>query len=144
MVTRRRKSRKRKSSGAAAFLLAAFFAALLAAAAMAWVVVTPFGPDHEIFVEVAPGSSTARIGQQMEAAGIVRSRYAFDILRFWKLGTLRAGEYRFDHPAPVTRFIRGLHAGMFLPGQLRFQRARVFLISPHGWSKLGLFLNRNF
>jgi UPF0755 protein len=102
MVTRRRKSRKRKSSGAAAFLLAAFFAALLAAAAMAWVVVTPFGPDHEIFVEVAPGSSTARIGQQMEAAGIVRSRYAFDILRFWKLGTLRAGEYRFDHPAPVT------------------------------------------
>ena len=102
MVTRRRKSRKRKSSGAAGLLLAAFFAALLAAAAMAWVVVTPFGPNTETFVEVAPGSSAARIGQQLEAAGIVRSRYAFDILRYWKLGTLRAGEYRFDHPAPMT------------------------------------------
>jgi UPF0755 protein len=111
MASRRRKSRKKKSSGAAALLLTAFFAALLAAAAMAWMVVTPFGPDHETFFEVTPGSSTARIGQQLEAAGIVRSRYAFDILRYWKRGTLRAGEYRFDHPAPITeiyaRIVRG-------------------------------------
>ena len=68
----------------------------------AWLVFTPFGPETETFVEVAPGSSTVRIGQQLEAAGVVRSRYAFDLLRWLKRGTLRAGEYRFDHPAPVT------------------------------------------
>jgi UPF0755 protein len=51
---------------------------------------------------VAPGSSSARIGQQLEAAGILRSRYEFDLIRLWKHGTLRAGEYRFDHPAPAT------------------------------------------
>jgi UPF0755 protein len=92
-------------------LLGLFFVALLAAGGVAWGVLTPFGPDRETFVEVAPGSSTARIGQQLEAVGIVRSRFAFDLLRLWKRGTLRAGEYRFDHPAPMTevysRIVRG-------------------------------------
>ena len=91
--------------------MAAFFAALLAAAALAWMVVTPFGPSAETFVEVAPGSSATRIGQQLEAAGIVRSRYVFDILRYWKRGTLRAGEYRFDHPAPVTEIYARIARG---------------------------------
>ena len=85
--------------------------ALLAAGAAAWLLLTPFGPSTETFVELAPGSSTARIGQQLEAAGVVRSRYAFDLLRWWKRGTLRAGEYRFDHPVPVidvySRIVRG-------------------------------------
>ena len=110
MAPRRRKSRKKKRSGAAGVFLAAFLFLLLAAGA-AWMVMTPFGPETETFIEVAPGSSTARIGQQLEAAGVVRSRYAFDLMRFWKLGTLRAGEYRFDHPAPVAevyaRIVRG-------------------------------------
>ena len=43
--------------------------------------------------------------------GIIRSRYGFDLLRLRKGGTLKAGEYRFDHPAPVTevyaRIVRG-------------------------------------
>jgi len=111
MASRRRKSRKKKSSGAAGLLLAAFLVLLLAAAAGTWLVVTPFGPETETFVEVAQGSSTARIGQQMEAAGIVRSRYAFDILRYWKRGTLRAGEYRFDHPAPATEIYARIARG---------------------------------
>ncbi len=111
MASRRRKSRKKKSSGAAGLLLAAFLVLLLAAGAAAWMVVTPYGPESETFVEVAQGSSTARIGQQLEAAGVVRNRYTFDLLRYWKRGTLRAGEYRFDHAAPATeiytRIVRG-------------------------------------
>jgi len=47
----------------------------------------------------------------LEAAGIVRNRFAFDLVRIWKRGTLRAGEYRFDHPEAVTevysRIVRG-------------------------------------
>jgi UPF0755 protein len=114
MAIRRRKSRKKKSSGAAAFRLAAFFAALLAAAAMAWLVFMPYGADHETFVEIAPGSSTAQIGQLLETAGVVRSRYAFDILRSWKRETLKAGEYRFDHPAPITEiYARIAHGDVF-------------------------------
>jgi UPF0755 protein len=111
MARRRRKSRKKKRSGAAGVFLAAFLFLLLAAGAGTWLVMTPFGPETETFVEVAPGSSAARIGQQLEAAGVVRSRYAFDLMRWVQRGTLRAGEYRFDHPAPVVeiyeRIVRG-------------------------------------
>jgi UPF0755 protein len=62
-------------------------------------------------VQLTPGSSTATIGQQLEAAGIVRSRFAFDLLRLWKRGTLRAGEYRFDHPAPATEVMARIARG---------------------------------
>jgi len=90
---------------------AVFLLLLVTGGAAAWLVFTPFGPESETFVELAPGSSTARIGQQLESAGVVRSRYAFDLLRWVKRGTLRAGEYRFDQPAPLTevyaRIVRG-------------------------------------
>src|ERR1017187_9854498 len=102
MVRRKRTRGRKKGSGAAGIFLAAFFVLLIGAGAVVWLVVTPFGPETEKFVEVVPGSGTLRIGRQLESAGIVRSRYAFDLLRFWKRGTLRAGEYRFDHPASVT------------------------------------------
>ena len=39
---------------------------------------------------------------QMEKAGIIRSRYGFDLLRLRKGGTMKAGEYRFDHPVKMA------------------------------------------
>lgn len=97
MVSRKRKGRK--SSGAAGFLLLLVLVVFFAAGGAAWLVLTPYGPSAETFIEIDPGSSTLRIGRQLEASGIVRSQYAFDLLRFWKRSTLKAGEYRFDHPA---------------------------------------------
>jgi UPF0755 protein len=102
MAVRKRNSRKKKRSGTAGMVLVAFLLALAAAGAAAWIVFAPFGPSEETFVEVTPGSSTTRIGQQLEAAGIVRSRYGFDAVRLWKHGTLRAGAYRFDHPTSAA------------------------------------------
>src|ERR1039458_2129786 len=111
MAGRKRKSKKKKSSGAAGFLLGLLLVALLAAGAAAWLVLIPFGPQTETFVELTPGSSTARIGQQLESAGVLQNRFAFVLLRLLKRGTLRAGEYRFDHPAPMievySRIVRG-------------------------------------
>jgi len=83
-------------------LLAAFLVVSLTAGAAAWLLLMPFGPSEETFVELAPGSSTLHIGRQLEAAGIVRSQYGYDLMRWWKRGTLRAGEYRFDHPATLA------------------------------------------
>lgn len=100
MARRGRTGRKKKGSGGA--LRAAFFLLLLAGGGAAWLVFWPYGPSHETFVELAPGSSTLRMGRQLETAGIVRSQFAFDLVRWWKRGTLKAGEYRFDHPAAVT------------------------------------------
>jgi len=73
-----------------------------ALAGVAYFVFVPAGPPGETFVEIAPGSSSAQIGIQLERAGVVRSRYGFDLVRLWKRGVLQAGEYRFDHAAPVT------------------------------------------
>jgi UPF0755 protein len=89
---------------------------LLVAGTAAYLLYTPYGPTSEIFVEIAPGSSTRAIAAQLESAGIIRSRYAFDFYRLWNeyrssRPTLKAGEYRFDHPAPATdvyaRIVRG-------------------------------------
>ncbi len=83
-------------------MLTLFFVSLIVAGAAAWLVFTPFGPSTETFVEVAPGSSSTRIAQQLESAGVVRTQFAFDLLRWIKRGKLKAGEYRFDHPAPLS------------------------------------------
>jgi UPF0755 protein len=91
--------------------LALFLLVLAGAAATAWWLLVPFGPERETFVELPSGSSAIHIGQVLEAAGIVRNQYAFDLLRLWKRGRLRAGEYRFDHPATAfevyARIARG-------------------------------------
>jgi UPF0755 protein len=42
---------------------------------------------------------------------VVRSRFAFDLMRLWKRGTLRAGEYRFDHPAPLAEVYERIARG---------------------------------
>jgi UPF0755 protein len=99
MASRKRSSRRKKRSGVAGVLLTIFMLGLAVAGAAAWLVLTPYGPESARLIQIAPGSSTPRIGRQLEEAGIVRSRYAFDVLRLAGRGMLRAGAYRFAHPA---------------------------------------------
>jgi len=72
---------------------------------------TPYGPQKETFIEVLPGSSTLRIGRQLEEAGIIRTQYAFYAMRWLREGTLKAGDYRFDHPAPVREVYDRIRKG---------------------------------
>jgi len=101
MARRKRKGGRRGGSFAAAFLLLLLLIAALAAGG-AWLVFTPYGPSEETFVTIAPGSSASAIARKLEGAGIVRTRYAFDLVRAWRHAKLHAGTYRFDHPMPVT------------------------------------------
>jgi len=96
----------------AATILTSLFLLIIVAAGMgAWLILAPFGPSAETFVEVAPGSTSARIAQQLESAGIVRSQYAFDLLRWVRRGKLKAGEYRFDHPATLIEVYDRINRG---------------------------------
>jgi UPF0755 protein len=98
-----------------------FFASLLlalaCAALAAYAVYAPVGPppgtsdDNAIYVDIAPGTGTQAIAAQLERAGVLRSRYAFDLLRVVKSGKLIAGEYRFNHPAPATEVYERLAQG---------------------------------
>ncbi|WP_420238017.1 endolytic transglycosylase MltG [Telmatobacter bradus] len=95
-------------------LLGFLLTVLCLAAGCGWLVLTPYGPQTETFVDLAPGSSAFLIGSQLEAAGIIRSRYAFDLMRFLKHGTLHAGEYRFTHPASVIEvYSRLVHGDVY-------------------------------
>ena len=100
------------------FFLTLLLLALVAAAALAaYATYTPFGPPagtsdaHATFVDIAPGTGTPAIATQLERAGVIRSRYAFDLFRLLKRGRLTAGEYRFNQPATMAqvyaRIVRG-------------------------------------
>jgi UPF0755 protein len=110
-MARRRRMKKRKKGPSAAGILLLFFLVLAVAGGAAWLLLVPFGPDSETFVDLPPGSSTLRMGRQLEAAGIVRSQFAFDLMRWWKRGKLKAGEYRFDHPATVAEVYQRIARG---------------------------------
>ena len=84
---------------------------LVGAGAVWFLVYAPFGPSSETFVDIAPGTGTAGIAEQMQQAGIIRNKYAFEVLKEWRGGSLKAGEYRFDHPAPLLEVYARLHKG---------------------------------
>jgi UPF0755 protein len=110
MARRTASSRKTARSGAKKFLLAVFLV-LLAAAGTAWLVFMPYGPQTETFVDLPSGSSTLAIGRALEQAGIVQSQFAFDLLRACLRGRLKAGVYRFDHPAPALEVYERIARG---------------------------------
>jgi UPF0755 protein len=94
-------------------LLLKFFAtllllALLSAGFVAYTVYVPIGPAAgtsdatAIYVDIAPGTGTQAIAEKLEQAGVLRSRFAFDLLRLLQGGKLIAGEYRFNHPAAAA------------------------------------------
>ena len=97
-----------------AFLLLVVLAAFALAA---YIVYAPIGPpagtsdNDAIYVDIAPGTGSKTIALKLERAGVLRSRYAFDLLRSIKGGKLIAGEYRFNHPAAApevyARIVRG-------------------------------------
>jgi UPF0755 protein len=92
--------------------MAVFLLVLLGTAgAVGFVLLTPFGPTQQTFVEILPGASTARIGRQLQEAGIVRSQYAFYAMRWLQHGTLKAGDYKFEHPAPVSEVYDRIRRG---------------------------------
>ncbi len=111
MARRKTKTAPGKGIGWAGFFLTLLVLGLCAAGAIGWLVFMPFGPQTETIIEIAPGSSSVHIGRQLAQAGIVRSQYSFDMVRLWRKGTLKAGAYRFDHPAPATEVYDRIRRG---------------------------------
>ncbi len=83
----------------------------LAAGCIYYLLYLPYGPSTETFVDIPAGTTAVGIGSLLERQSIIRSRYGFDLLRAAHPGTLKAGEYRFDAPVPLTevyaRLLRG-------------------------------------
>jgi UPF0755 protein len=84
---------------------------ILGAAGWWFLVLAPFGPSGETFVEIAPGTGTVGIAKALQQAGVVRSAFAFEAMKEWQGGSLKAGEYRFDHAAPLVEVYERLRKG---------------------------------
>jgi UPF0755 protein len=107
----RSKGGKRKSvfGRVVAWLLILVLVCGSGAAAYVWFV--PFGSTQEKFVEIVPGSPVIEISRQLEQAGVIPSRYAFDALRILEPGVLKAGTYRFAGPDTVKNVYDRIHRG---------------------------------
>jgi UPF0755 protein len=82
---------------------------------LAYLFLAPYGPNQEAYVEIVPGTTSRQIAKELEAQKIIRSRYLFDGMRLAgglsKGGTLKAGEYRFDHPARASEVYDRIERG---------------------------------
>jgi peptidoglycan lytic transglycosylase G len=93
------------------FFFLIVLAALVAAGAIAAALLVPAGPETATYVDILPGTPSAQIAGQLKQQGIIRSKYAFLGLRLVRGGTLKAGEYRFDHPVPMTQVWEKIRRG---------------------------------
>lgn len=83
---------------------------LVAAGAFYWLR-QPYGPSTPTLVTIPAGSSVAQIAALLQQHGIVRNRFAFQMEARARHGSLKAGVYRFDHPAPQTEIYQRLRRG---------------------------------
>jgi len=71
---------------------------LIAAGTVGFLVYAPLTPPGEVFLDLPTGTSSSEMAQKLQDGHIIRNRYAFLLLRAWKGGSLKAGEYRFADP----------------------------------------------
>ena len=84
---------------------------VLATAGAYYLLILPFGPTTARLVTIAPGTSVNGIAWTLQQNGIIRNRFAFDAVARVRRKTLKAGVYRFDHPAPLLDVYQRLRVG---------------------------------
>jgi UPF0755 protein len=75
---------------------------MVAAGLVGYAFYWPAGPTMQQFLLLHPGSSARKIAHDLKAAGMIRSETGFLLVHAWKAKSLKAGEYKFDHPASVV------------------------------------------
>lgn len=96
-----------------AILTTLLVAVIAAVAWLAYGVLFPLGPSGpEKFVLLRPGSSARHIARDLKSAGVIRSAPAFLAWHYWRgRPTLKAGEYKFDHPAAAREVYQRIVTG---------------------------------
>ena len=78
---------------------------------LGWAFGWPAGPRSETFVEIAPHTGTRAMAGQLQKAGVLATPYGFELLHLLGGGSLKAGEYHFDHPVTVSEVYRRMARG---------------------------------
>jgi len=65
-----------------------------------------------IAIEIKRGTTSQQIAEELEAKGVISSKWRFLLIRAWRRGeTLQAGYYRFDHPMSEADAYQALKEG---------------------------------
>ncbi|MEN9270663.1 MAG: endolytic transglycosylase MltG [Thermostichales cyanobacterium HHBFW_bins_127] len=86
--------------------------------------IRPVGGDSPIRVVIQPGSSLRQVGSQLVAAGVIRSRWAWELWNRWRPWTVKVGTYELDPREDLPGVIRQLQSGRTL---------QVRVTIPEGW-----------
>ena len=125
-------------------LLTLLVLVLLGAAVAAYLVLVPYGSSAERFVDIPSGTGAVEMGEMLERGGVVRSRYAFDLLRLLHKRRLRAGEYRFDQPASaLTVYERIARGDVYTRTVVIPEGYNIFDIA-RAWRRRGCCRRRSF
>jgi UPF0755 protein len=108
-------SRRRGGCGGCLFrlALAVVVVAVVVGAALAFLLSQPYkGFTQDVVLDIARGTSTSEIADQLASAGVIRYPWLFMTIRALRPGAkLQAGEYRFSQPASAwnvyDRMVRG-------------------------------------
>lgn len=77
-----------------------------------WAALLPVTPSQATFVLLRPGWTTRHIARELQQDGVIRSADAFLLLHYAQgLGSLKAGEYKFDSPANALQVRRRVLRG---------------------------------
>ena len=93
-----------------ALLKFALIVILVAAAFLAYGLLVPATPSQQS-VMLRPGASARTIAAELRNAGVIRSRYAFLAMHYFRVKPLKAGEYLFDRPANAIEIYNRLAHG---------------------------------
>ncbi|MDR2053042.1 MAG: endolytic transglycosylase MltG [Treponema sp.] len=55
--------------------------------------------DGRVFIEIREGESSYSVGRRLEKAGLIRSRYLWNLLSYLDKEYIKTGSYRFSYPA---------------------------------------------
>jgi UPF0755 protein len=85
---------------------------LVASLWLAWALVIPVAPPAPQVLLFPPGSSSKAIAAELQRTGVLRSRFAFDLLHYaMPKKKLKAGEYRFASAASGLDVFRRIARG---------------------------------
>lgn len=98
------------------FFAIVLLVALVAAGWFTWTALLPVSPSQPTFVLLRPGWTTRHIARELQHDGIIRSADAFLLLHYVRgLGSLKAGEYKFESPANALEVRRRiLHGDVYV------------------------------
>jgi UPF0755 protein len=119
---------------------------LLTAGGLGWILFSRFSAyEGEAVVDIPPRTSTTKMAQALEQAGVIRSQWGFLLTRALRRGiNLQAGEYQFTTPMSVWEVFSKIARGDVYYHELRVPEGSNIFDIAASIDKMGLMKAEEF